>query len=110
MDLIIHAVLVWVCHRHDRCLLAAMIALSASLRRKDIMRSGLCPPVRFASGVTWENSVQEGGRGDVGKDPGLGAKIVPLLCAHAQGFRFTESWHAFEGARDEFHDIGCECV
>ena len=97
--------------------LAAMIALSASLRRKDILRSGLCPPVRFASGVTWENSVQEGGRGDVGKDPRkqitvscLGAKIVPLLCAHAQGFRFTESWHAFEGARDEFHDIGCECV
>ena len=40
----------------------------------------------------------------------LGAKIVPVLCAHAQGSRFVELWHAFEGDRGEFHDFGCEYV
>ena len=35
----------------DFCL-AAITTLRASRRRKDIMRSGLCPPVGFASGVT----------------------------------------------------------
>ena len=37
-------------------------------------------------------------------------KIVPVLCAHAQGSRFTDSWHAFEGDRTELHDLGCEYV
>ena len=31
--------------------LAALTDLRASLRRKDVMKSGLCPPVGLASGV-----------------------------------------------------------
>ena len=40
--------------------LAAMIALSASLRRKDIMRSGLCPPVVYrVARPDWRVSIGE---------------------------------------------------
>ena len=64
-----------------------------------------------------EDSIREGGRGDVCDDQGewinasgLGAKVVPVLGSRAQRSRFAESWHAFEGDRDEFHDLGCEYV
>ena len=64
-----------------------------------------------------QHSIWDGGRGDVSNDPGkqitvsgLGAKVVPVLSAHAQGSRFTESWHSFESYRDEIHDIRCEYV
>ena len=87
----------------------AITDLSATRRRKEIMRSGLCPPVGLAGvicpGLRYCNT-------ECGSDaaamcaitctkqvavPGQRAKVVPMLSTHAERSRFAESWHLAEG-------------
>ena len=86
---------------------AANTDLSANLRRKDIMRSGLWPLVGLASGVICpalrycRNEVRnccccycvELLCTNKSAVPRQRAKIVPMFRAHAKWSWFTESWH-----------------
>ena len=92
---------------------AAMTDLRASLRRKDIMRSGPCLPVGQASGVTCPVSCSC----DVGDNlhkqvtvSSLFSEVTPMFSAHSEGSRFAESWHSLECVWDELGNLGQEEV
>ena len=92
---------------------AAIADLSASLRRKDIMRSGEWPPVGLASGVTcpaFRYCSTELGTAAAAMCESTftnkslflppGAEVIPMFRTLAKWSWFTESWHLAKGGRN----------
>ena len=92
---------------------AAITDLNANLRRKDIMRSGLWPPVGLASGVicpafkycgtgvgTAAAAVCENHLHKQVAVSRQGDEVIPMFRTHAKWSWFTESWHLSECGRD----------